>query len=163
MATVVGGLRTRYVHNSLFNMLEDTLTSIGWFDGGRAHSSVSIRSTPLDADEEAQPNLIAIDLYDSDMEDAEMGNSVLTYDTYFYAIDVYAENHAVGMHLAGDIRDILKGKFSTHGRTGPTLPVFDYSLTTPAQIAVLEIEDIQMAKSQSYSKPHEKYYWQVIC
>jgi len=163
MTTIVGGLRTRYVHNSLQNMIEDALNDIGWMDPGRAHKSVTIQGQPLGADEEAQPNLIAIDLYDSDMDDAEMGSSVLTLDTYMYAIDIYAESAALGMHLAGDIRDLLKGKFSaTASRTGPTLPIYDYSLTTPAVFATGNIDTIQLEKARTYDKPHEKYYWQLF-
>ena len=162
MATIVGGLRSRFVHDSLKTMIEDALEDIGWFDSGRRHNTVTVRSTAVPEDEEALPNIVALDLYDTQSEEVELGNAVLTTDTYYYAVDVYGENHSLGLHLAGDVRDIIRGKMSTIGRTGPTLAIKNLNQATPSTIATAHIMNVSMEKARMFSKPYQKFWWQIF-
>lgn len=161
MAQPVGGTRLRLVRDSVRNLIHDSLTTLGWMDSGRKHKSVTVRTRAIDDDEEAEPNLITVVMEDTNQDDAEMGSSVLTEDTYQFIIDIYAESEALGLDLMGDVRDILKGKFSAF-RTGPTVTVYDYRLATPTELVTLDIERISTGKNRNYAKPFQRYWWTIF-
>jgi hypothetical protein len=78
----------------------------------------------------------------------------------FY-IDVYAESNAIGLHLVGDIQDILKGKMQSIGRTRPNFAVYDLKAASPVHLFYCDLEDVEMGRQRNFGKPHMQYWWTI--
>src|SRR5437879_6437775 len=124
MTIVVGGARTRLIRQSLYSYVNAGLTTLGWFDPGRQHQPVTFVQKELPSADEIKPNTIG--LADGPVTDTEIEcGSILAEHRLNYYVDVWAEGVAVGLHIAGDIKDILQGRFSTSlSQSGPMIPVF---------------------------------------
>lgn len=156
---IVGGKRIRLIRESLFQEVKDGLTDLGWFASGRKHLPVSIRSKEIDRNEEIPLNTIVLadgGIFETNIE---MGSTLAEFSMSFY-FDVYAESDAMGVHLAGDIRDLLQGRF-TSIRNMQTIRAYDYSLTTPTQFATVQIVGVAMDKAQTFSKPFEEHWYSI--
>ncbi len=115
--TLVGGLRDRMLHESLSNHIQGELTTLGWFDGGRDHTPITlIQGFPNDTDDVVL-NTMAFSVEEASGEDLEMGNNSETHQTMFF-VDMFMEDDSVGWHLSGDVYAFLK--------ENPHLDVFDY-------------------------------------
>lgn len=156
-----GGLLFRLISDNFYNHVEESLDSLGWFQAGRNHKTVVMRPDPVDDNEEVRPNLIAFSPEDVDDEDVELGSN-FSENRFLHYIDIYAESKSVGLHLAGDVRDILRGKFSGLGRTDG-FDVLDLSQATPSTVLSCEIENVFMDRSRFYEKPFQKFWWVVGC
>jgi len=127
MTDYVGGFRYRLIHESLFQMISDSLDQLGWFDGQPGRENVRIVPEALPLQVEIPLNTIAlVDLDMSDTDD-EMGSNLSETRWTFY-VDFYAADKSIGIHLINDVRDIMKGKMSSIGRISPSFGVYDYSL-----------------------------------
>jgi hypothetical protein len=156
----VGGLRERLMLESMRVWIYAGLDYLGWFDVGRPHRSVQIISEPLDNVTDILPNIISICEEGLDEIEAEVGSN-LTEFRWQYAIDVYAENSAVGRQLWGDVRGLLEGRFRTFsGR--PQVSVVDWTAATPTEIFVCQVENVVGGRQRDYQKPFEKYWWTVL-
>lgn len=155
---IVGGLRTRLIFDSVYNALNDGLTTLGWFDSGRGHNPVTFVPEPIADTEEVQLNTVALaegSLFDRDFE---VGSNMSEAEYSFY-VDVYAESGALGRHLANDIRDLVRGKHG--GRTGSGFTIYDYQLATPTSIGWMELERIQIYKEDLPTRPWQKHWYSV--
>lgn len=160
---IVGGLRQRLIFDSIYNMVNDSLTSLGWFDAGRAHEDVTFLSEPVQEDQEVKVNTVVLTAEDIGEIDIEVGSNYAEHPRTYY-LDVYAEGYSVGEHLAYDIRDIIGGRMPSISRDYPGARIYDYTQSTPPQIAFVEFEFIQVdrsLRSGQFIKPWEKYWWSI--
>lgn len=162
MSTVVGGLRTRLITMSLQGMLRTSLDDLGWFDPARQHQDINFVVRPAEWEDKVDFNSIAVTCEDSSDREAEIGSN-LTEDTWVFSVDIYAEDDAVGIHLINDIKDILRGKMPSIGRTGPVLSVLDYAAATPTQIFQCDIENVVVDRARGFTKAWQQHWWAVRC
>lgn len=160
MTIYVGGLRSRLVKDSLFNMIEAALEDLGWFDTGRQHAPITFRSYPYDEEEQVAVNSLALSDEDLVVLEQELGSIFAEHDWQFF-IDFYAEDNALGVHMAHDLEAILAGRMPSIGRASPNFPVYDYTLATPEVIAWCEIEDVVVDRARGFPKPWQKF-WYVV-
>lgn len=159
---VVGGLRTRLIFMSFQEMLRAGLYDLGWFDTGRKHQPINFIVRPPDWTEAVDFNSIAVTLEDVADDDVELGSN-LTDDSWTVSVDIYCEKDSVGLSLIGDIRDIIRGKMPSIGRTGPTLPVFDYLAATPSEIFSCGIENVTVDRARNFPKAWQQHWWAARC
>lgn len=157
----VGGLRARLISDNLYYMLDDVLRDLGWYDPDARHMPVTLLPEPLEQDEEAQPNLVAISEELMTENDLEMGSDY-TEKQWDYVIDVYGENAALTKQLATDIYDALRGKFPSIGRTQPNLVCYDLTQATPPEIFTCALENFGLDRSRTYVKSYQRYWWMIF-
>lgn len=162
MTTVVGGLRARFIHDSFVAMITDALAARSWFDSDRRHLPIVVTTQPYGWDEPIPVNTVTISGEDSVSADAELG-STASDDTWTFYIDFYAENEALGMDVAHDIRDILRGKIPSVGRGRPDLTVLDWREDPPTPLFKCQLEDIVMDRARGFTRPFERYWYAVRC
>lgn len=158
--TYVGGTRERLIKENFYHMLRDSLEALGWFDTGRQHRDVTFMFEPADYQSEVMPNKISI--WDEDMFslDDELGSNFAEHRMSYF-VDVYAENGSVGLALSGDVMSILQGRMPSIDRGAPNLDVLDISLATPVHLFYVEIEDIERQRGHAFSRPWERYWYQI--
>jgi hypothetical protein len=160
--TIVGGLRTRLVFDSTFNMIEDSLTSLGWFDAGRQHLPLTFISEPVREEDEVQLNTLVLTAEDGRSVPLEMGSNLSEHNRTFY-VDFYAESNSLGEDLIFDVRDILEGRMTSIGRVAPTIPIYDYRTTPdPPLINTAHIEFVSVDRGVQYVKPWQRNWWSII-
>jgi len=163
MANYVGGLRLRLIKESYFNMVKDALEDLGWFEEGRNHLPISVVPEQVDNSVEIKANIVGISTEDLDEEEAEIGSN-LTKNSWEVYADILAEDEAIGIHLSGDIRDILSGKFASIGRTRPNLEVKDLTPNNDETIFTCSLENIQLNRVRDWDTgSYNKYWWVVAC
>lgn len=156
---IVGGLRTRLIFDSIYNMINDSLTSLGWFGAGREHLPIQFLAEPVDEENEIALNTLALFAEDGSSLDIELGSNYATHNRNYY-LDFYAENHALGEHLIYDVRDIIEGRMPSIGRIAPVASVYDYRVTpTPPEIFVVEFDFVQIDRAHDFIKPWQKHWW----
>lgn len=158
MTTYTGGFRARLVSDSVYHLIKDSLTSLGWLNAGRHHKTITVRNEPVSEREEIDWNTVVVSETHTTDNDAELGSNLGDITTTFY-VDFYAENEAIGKELIHDVRDILKGRMASIGRTFAVLKVYDWSLTTPAQIFYCDIEDVVVDQAKDFPKPWQAHWW----
>lgn len=157
--TVVGGLRARLIRDSAFELIRDNVIALGWMAPGRRHKPVLFRASPVPWDEEVPLNTIAVSQTDVSDDPAELGSN-LTDDTWTFYVDLYAEDESVGTHLIHDIRDILRAKMPSIGRSRPILPVRDLAGPNPAVVLFnCEIEDVIIDRANDFPKSWQRYWY----
>ncbi len=156
----VGGVRIRMIQDNMLRYIEQGLQDLGWFDSGRNHASIDVRSEPVDWDVEALPNIVAITMEHSSERESEMGSN-LTENRWEFYVDVYGEKESLAVHLATDIRDLLRGKFPSIGFNKPVLEVFDLTQATPSLIFTCDIEGLDMDKGRFGNKPYKSSWWEI--
>lgn len=161
MTIYTGGLRARFIKDSVYNMVRDALDDLGWFDPGREHMTVTLLPEPLEDEEAIRPNLIALDDDAILSGDSEMGSNLSTHE-WDMVFDIYAESASLGQHLAIDIRDILQGRMSTIGRHAPIVKVYDYAQATPVEIFKCDLENISYDRARSATKSWQKHWFIVF-
>lgn len=160
MTAYVGGIRDRLIHDSLYNYVKDGLTAVGWMNHGRSHQPLDLVPEQKDWEDELALNTITIspsNVYDEQWELGSYASKNIT--TYW--IDVYGESEALGLQISGDVRDILRGKFTTLGFGAAELPVFDYTQESPVQIFYCDIEHVRRDRAQSYSKRYQRFLYMI--
>lgn len=156
--SVVGGLRTRFLYDSVFNALYDGMETLGWFDTDRRHRPVTFISEPIGDVEEVQLNTMAFSdgpMFDNE---AEIGSN-MTASEYGFYIDIYGESGPLGRALANDFRDLIKGRHG--GRTGPVFTIYDLSLATPTSIGYAEVERVNIHREDTFTRPWQKFWYSV--
>lgn len=160
MTIIVGGLRRRLIKDNLELLLNDCLDSLGWFDTNRQHKPVSLVGTMVENSTEIKPNLVSISAEVVTNTEMEMGSGLEENRWTFY-IDIYAENEDVGLHLAGDIYDIIRGKMSSVGRSTTEFVVLDLTQATPSELFYCDIDNIDIARSRDWTKAYSRYWWTI--
>lgn len=162
-----GGLRTRFITDSLRLTIVSALGQLGWFDatvydnppGARQHRPLRYISRPVDWNSPIEPNCITITSERTEDEPHGLGGEV---DDYLHCyVDVLAENDQVGWHVARDIRDIVLGQMAGVGRPGPVVDVYDFRLATPAPFTTVGVESTVL--DRGFSEAHAwMAHWYVL-
>ena len=153
-----GGLRARLISDSVYHLLYNALEARGWFNSSRPYRPITVRTEAVDNDVEIPLNTLVIHETVTRDEEAEMGSNLGEVTTTYY-VDFYAENRALGKEVIHDVRDILTGRMAVIGRTETVLPVYDWTLATPALLFVCEIEDVVVDQAKDFPKPWQKHWW----
>lgn len=161
MSTFVGGLRTRLIQDSLRSTVEDGLTALGWFGTARRHRPVHMIDRPPKWDEPIELNSIVAALEGRSEADAEMGSN-LTVDTWQVYVDIYAESDTIGLQLSGDVRDILRGKIPSIGRSRSVLDIYDYTQATPPIFTSLELRNVNEDRARNFPHPWQQHWFVVL-
>lgn len=154
----VGGRRQRLVSDSVYHMLNDAITDLGWFTMSQLTIPVTFRTESIGLEEEIQLNTMVLSETGTLDQDAELGSNLGEITTTFY-VDFYAENEAVGKAMAHDLRDILRGRMASIGRNRQTVRVYDWDLAVPVHIFTCEVEDVVVDQARDYPKPWQKNWW----
>lgn len=162
MTTYVGGLRVRLIQDSVFDMLQDSLDALGWFDAGRDHEDVELVDEEPDWNSPITPNKISVIIESINDSDAEMGSNLME-ERHSVFIDIYAEDDATGIHLSNDIRDILRGKMPSIDRGWPQIEIYDKTLATPAVIFNVDVEDARWDRGRNFAEEWLKHWFVVSC
>lgn len=156
----VGGLRARLVAESTYQMISDALGDLGWFDSGRQHSPIHMRRVPVENDENIELNTLVVFSESMFSFDQELGSNLAEHRWIFW-VDFYAENDAIGTHLIHDVKDICQGRFNSIGRTAPIVTIYDYTMATPPEIFVCEIESVAVERMHDFPKPWQKHWYSL--
>lgn len=156
----VGGLRARLVKQSAYEMLYEALDDLHWFDAGRNHEPINFVNEDMANELEVPLNTLSLADGDIDSQNIEMGSNLAEH-TWAYYVDFFGESDQLSIHMAYDIKDILEGRMSSIGRTGPMFTVYDYTQATPPELFKCEIQGVSMDRALNYSKPWQKY-WRSI-
>lgn len=161
--TYFGGVRSRLIRESLYDMVKTALEDLDWFDAGNtllsAEYPLQFPADALDWDEEIQLNTLSLSDEDVFALEAEMGSN-FTEERWTFALDFYAEDKAVGIHLINDLKTILGGRLPSIGRTDPGFMVKDY-LNNGEDLFHVSIENIEIDRSRGWSKPWQKNWYFV--
>lgn len=167
MTDYFGGSRARLIKRSVFELIDNGIRDLGWYDSGRNHLSVRFSPKPVDSletklSQDLKPNLITLTDEDDNEEELEMGSLSMTTSWNFY-VDIYAEDSSVGIDLSRDIRDILQGRHDPNrvSEQGPRLQVYDYDLATPVPIFYCDIENVDRGRVKTFVKPWQKFWYLV--
>lgn len=161
MTIYVGGLRARLISESLFQMVKQSLGSLGWFDAGRQHAPINLVAEPQDLETEIPLNTLAIIDENLSEVEGEVG-SLLADHNWVHMIDFYAESDAIGKQLIFDVRDILTGRMPSIGRTGPTVNVYDYTQgATPPQIFYVDITNVRLDRGHNWPHPWLQHWFSL--
>lgn len=162
MSTYVGGLRVRLINDSMFQLVLNGLGALGWFDTGARHRPIVMIAEPVRWDEEVQLNTVAVTSTNTTDDELELGSNAAENRHTFY-IDFYAEDDSIGRHLIHDVRDVLRGKFPSISRSRPILPVYDFTLATPVETFVCEIENVLVDRAHDFPRAWQRHWFTVRC
>ena len=162
MTIVVGGLRDRLIHESVYRRVQSGLEAIGWMNSGRSHAPLVLIPEQKSWDEELAPNSITVAPADTDDEDWELG-SFGSKNTHVFNVDVFGENEALGLQISGDVRDIIRGKFSTQFTNQAQLPVLDWTqgTTSPPTLFMCDIEHVTRDRALNFPHKFQRYLWVI--
>jgi hypothetical protein len=154
--TVVGGLRARLLHDSLFAVIEDGLDILGWLDPDRSHRPIRFQAEPPSWNQPVEPNVIALQVASVDTDEVEVG-SWLTTDTAVVYVNVYAESDSFGLDISNDLRDLLRGRLPSDG-TG-TFAIYDYRNATPPVVGHFSVRDVSALRNLSVTEDAWTRHW----
>lgn len=146
MTDVVGGLRSRLLHDSLVEVLKVGLTALGWFDSGRSHYPLSVLQGPHHWDIPVTYNTLVITNQGRETDDEVELGSHLSTDSVMFTVDLYAQSDALGIELTNDMRDILRGRLTGANSAG-LFPILDFRQPTPAPIGYATIATASVQRS----------------
>lgn len=167
MTIYIGGLRDRLIHDSIYHLVKDGLTTLGWFPGGAqapAQYPISVVAEQLDWNVEIPLNTISVAAYSTSDTEWELGSDLRQNSWSFY-VDVFGANEALGLQLSGDVRDILRGKFSALSNfiTPETLNVLDYTLATPTLLFQCDVRNVNRDRAVQTTHRWGNYLFSISC
>lgn len=162
-----GGLRSRLIADSVRVAVIAGVSALGWFDGTvydtppgpRRHRPLNYVPRPASWDDSIYANAIAInadDIYDNA---SGLGGDV--EDTLEMWVDVFAESDQLGWQLAGDIRDLMLGKYPQYGRPGPVIDVYDLRQPTPAAFTQVDVVTAQIDRAEGEARQWQAHWFMV--
>lgn len=160
MSVIVGGLRQRLIKDSLFYVLQDSLTQLGWFDGSRgSHLPINFVPEPHENEDLIPLNTLTMAELDLREDLLEMGSATGVETTWILYVDFYAENNPLGREVINDVRDILAGRIPQIGRDDPSIDVYDYRQATPPKLFSVDLENIMVDRAEGFPKPYQKHWY----
>jgi hypothetical protein len=145
---VDGGLRDRFVIESVQEQLVAELTTLGWFSMDDAHTPITlVYEFPAENDTVAI-NTLAMSTGDSDSDYVELGSLTFQKDFIFYC-DFYAENDAIARHMMGDIEHFFQ--------KNPSLDVYDYE-NAKAVLFQAQIAEMFISRPVRVTQPWQKHW-----
>lgn len=147
---VTGGLRNRFVRESIFEHVNDELTVLGWFTMDPVHQPLLVVYAFPEEEDPVEVNTLSMTTGSSSVDYTEMGSlDFARYGVYFF--DFFAEDDGIGMHLIGDLEDFFK-------RT-PTLEVYDYENAKAVLNTVELTADVDVRKPTRITQPWQKFWY----
>jgi len=146
------------VFESFALMLHESLEQLGWFEPGRSHAPINWRTSIVPEAEELPINTLAVASEDSRSTNVEIGSN-LSEDRSIVIVDFYAQSDALGRHVAGDIRDILRGKLI---QDHPGFTVYDHREEPPSPFSFVEIEGVTIDRSHGFDAPFRRHWFSVL-
>jgi hypothetical protein len=144
MSTVTGGLRSRFLHDSLSLLLENGLTQLGWLDPGRHHQPFQFLHGPHTWDVPVTYNAVVITTQAVETDWIELG-SWLSRDSIMFTVDVYAESESFGLDVTNDMRELLRGRLP-NGAQNEKFPILDFRMATPAPIGYADVINVSLGR-----------------
>lgn len=161
MSILVGGKRLACIQDSFYRMVQDAMRDLGWLTSNPGtRMDVTILAEQINPGTEIKPNQIGISSEDLTDTEWEMGSN-LAQNRWDIYIDIFAENEGVGVALAGDLFDILRGKISAVGRTDTSFEVHNY--IDDSVMFECSLENIEINRVRDWDRPFNKYWWIVAC
>jgi hypothetical protein len=146
VTTITGGLRTRFIHDSLTAVLKNGLAAQGWLDADRRHQPLQFLHGPHHWDVPVAYNAIVITNQSIDNDDDIELGSTLSTDRHAVSVDLYAESESLGLEVGNDMRDLLRGRLPGGADFG-VFPILDFRLPTPAAIGYATVIDVRIQRS----------------
>lgn len=157
------GKRDRMVWYSLHRHVYDGMELLGWFDDPVAleldRQAVHMPFGGYAEGVTIPVNSIVLMPDDTSYTDLECGSNSQRGDRGFL-IDIYAEDHATGIHLRGDISALLRGHYSSIGYDQNKLEVVDEDQATPSVFATLDIEGVREDRGRG-NDPWEQFWYSI--
>lgn len=160
-----GGVRSRLIYDSLWQVLNSSFTALGWFQptifstppGTKKYRPVTFLKTQQSWDEEVAPNTMAFVPENMTDRPWEIGSEFYENRWIFY-LDIFGDNEDISLQLAGDAVDILRGKLTAIGRGfGPMVDICDWSQPGHYKIGYLYIENVTDTRAPTYSQRWMRY------
>jgi hypothetical protein len=147
MAQPAGGRRSRLIGESLFRTIDDGLTQLGWKESPALNYPLNVVAEAVDDDTEVPLNTLAVAAEDVSGDEAELG--------------FFAESLWVARHVAGDVRDIVRGRFPDIGRAHPTIDVYDWEQATPTLVFTCAVERVVEDAAHGFTTPARRF-WRTV-
>lgn len=156
----VGGRRQRLIKDNMKRQIEAGLDALGWFDTNRPHLPVSISADQFEPNEEIKPNAIVVVIEDFAAEALGIGQDDSLEENRINAfVEIFAEDNSVGQHLAGDVYDLMRGKF-TQIDDLKGVDVLDLGVDD-SHLFYCWYEDIEIMRNRSWDLPFNKFWWTI--
>jgi len=143
-----GGLRDRFVSESVFEHVNVALTALSWFALDSAHTPISVVYAFPDDEDPVEKNTLAMSSGNSDTEYVELGSLRFAKGTILF-FDFYAENDPIGQQLIGDVEHFFM--------KNPSLDVYDYEDAKNVLFQV-QIEDTFVRRPTRVTQPWQKHW-----
>jgi hypothetical protein len=159
----VGGLRHRFIKDSVFNYVATNVAALGWTSETNWHAAVDVRPDAVTDLDTIVQNTLALADEDLEENEAEFGTDFAEHLMTFYW-DVYAENDTIGGALIHDVRDVLRGRFAptlASASEGPTLQVYDYSVSPPNPIFTVDVTRTIVQKSHTFTHAFARCWYSL--
>jgi hypothetical protein len=156
--SIVGGIRSRLIFDSLYNTINNGLTALGWFESGRRYAPVTFLAEEQETSTEIPLNTLALSDENVSSMDIELG-SVLADMTRYYYVDFFAESDVLGKQLIGDVRDLLEGRMPDLGPPGPVINVYDYRQATPPIVFACQVLNVRVDRAHSWTQPWLRHWY----
>jgi hypothetical protein len=156
----VGGLRARFLHDSLRDHLVVALGALGWFDPDRTHRPVTFLTKPLHWSIPVEPNILALEFDSDSTADLEVGSALATTRSVAY-VNIYAQDDSFGIDISNDVRDILRGRLAV---PRPSFPIYNFQDPTPAAIGYGAVINPSVLRNAPVTQQIWLQHWfQVRC
>ena len=157
---IPGGLRARYLHDSLVHLIHTGLADQGWFDPARSHAPITFLFEPVPWNEPVEPNTLTVGPRSREGSYVEVGTN-LTTDVVAFSIDFYAVGDSIGVHVTNDIRDILRGRIGTNTNLGG-FPIYDLNQATPPTIGHAIVSDVTASRLPTRFGQEYTRHWYAV-
>ena len=145
---VDGGLRDRFMTESVFEHVNTELTAKSWFATNAIHAPVSVvYSFPDDADP-VQKNTLAMSTGNADTGYVELGSLAFSKGIILF-FDFYAENDPIGQQLIGDVEHFFM--------KNPSLDVYDYE-NAKAVLFQANVVDVSVRRPTRVTQPWQRHW-----
>lgn len=145
---VDGGLRDRFIQDSVFEQVNTALTTLNWFALDAIHTPITVVYSYPDDQDPVQKNTLAMSTGNAMSEYVELGSLTHAKSSFLF-FDFYAENESVAQHLIGDIDHFLM--------KNPTLDVYDYE-NAKAVLFQIQVEDTNIGRATRVTQPWQKHW-----
>lgn len=160
MTEILGGLRSRLIDDSLYYVLKQALTALGWFNTGRQHKPIDFVNEARDPVglPEIAINTLALSGENIANQSGELGSQFSEFTRNYY-VDFFAESDALGKHLIGDIADLLLGRMASAGRSNPVIDVYDWRQATPTIQFRVEVDNVNIDRAHGFPHPWTRHWY----
>ena len=146
-----GGLRDRFVIESVQEQVVAHLTTLGWFSMNTAHTPITVLYEFPSENDTVALNTLTFSTGGADSDYIEMGSLSFEKRVILFC-DFYGENDAIARHLVGDIEHFLM--------KNPALNVYDYEDNKSVAFSV-QVAEIVISRPVRVTQPWQKH-WHTV-